>query len=288
MKRAFGILAALLFLLSCTIPAFADLIWSPSDRFYESLPGKTEIRRTYQVPEDLTVNLYDAPAGGTPIRTLQSGETLYVVASFPIREELWACALLPDTNGDTCWCRLGRLQLLYDHQSFLEEYSDSIEKEPDIPPLTAKDVQAPIPLWTYPNSGISHASINAQSMTSGYYHGGEVAYYYLYTANDGTQWGYITYFFGDSGWVYLNDLSSTDIPIILRKEANTVTDTSEAEQDPIPLSQLPVEIVREKAGEKRAPAQYDLDKRDLGWVCFLISAVAVCTALLILAVKHRK
>ena len=71
MKRAFAVLAALLFLLSCTIPVFADLIWSPSDRFYESLPGKTEIRRSYQVPDTLTVNLYDAPAGGKSIRTLQ-------------------------------------------------------------------------------------------------------------------------------------------------------------------------------------------------------------------------
>lgn len=228
MKRLFLILC----LIAClTISVSADILWEPLDndyyrKHYMSAQG---IDRKYVVPEGMTVDVYTAPEGGKLMKTLEAGTRVYVGFSMELDGEIWAVGYPLGDYQTEGWFRLGRLQLEYDHEMFMENFSGQV-KSTDLS-YDVENFTESIPTWTYPGSGVSAGVIDAQWMSPDY-NDGKLTIDRVYTDPDGGEWGYVGYYMGRYGWAYLTDLHEETPPTYVQTPESTVTDTAQTEEAP--------------------------------------------------------
>ena len=125
MKRLFSFSLTLLMLLALSAPAFADILWPPSDNsFYDAHWENCEYegRSYYANGKKGFVTLWDAP-GGSEVRVqYRNGETLWVGCTYRGGWALVSCREGRDELSG--WVPLKDLYLVYDHISFEEEYGD--------------------------------------------------------------------------------------------------------------------------------------------------------------------
>lgn len=280
MKKFFSLLAALLLCASLIVPAAADVLWEPFDNDYymNDYDNCLVVARIYGVPEGMTVSLYESPEGGEQLATLEAGTRVYVGFSKTVDGQVWGVGYPLGDWKNEGWFRLGRLQLEYDHEAFLEDPDIQISAEALV--FDCKAFTDPIPTWTYPGSGILKTTLECD-WNQVAFNDGKLECSLVYIDPDGGKWGYIGYFMGPCGWMYLDDPYSENPPSFPREPENTVTDRSPTEENPDPDFK-PVEYIEQMV------ADHTLDRRDLGWVIALVAAVTVVTALLILGIKHRK
>ena len=284
MKKLVSLAFSLLLMTLCILPAAADILWEPYEndyymnRGYENFTG---IARNYYVPDGMTVNLYESPKGGKLIKTLEAGARVYVGFSETIDGEVWGVGYPLDDWETEGWFRLGRLQLEYDHSAFMEEFSDQIEATSGS--INATLLTDPVPTWTYPGSGVIDITLDC-NWKEVQFNDGKLEYRQLYTDPEGGQWGYVGYFMGHCGWIYLDDLHDETPPAFPQESENTVTDTRPTEDNPNSDYREP------EYGQDAefTDVNYDLDRRNLGWVVILVVTIMAVTALAIFAIKHRK
>lgn len=222
--RRFIILA--LTLLLCCAAVSADMLWEPMDNAY--LEGRDYeyddyYDRIYVVPEGMTANLYKSPETGGIIKTLEAGTRVYAGPVLTLNGTTWA-AVYPLGDWDSeGWINLDRLQRTYEHEDFAEDFGDSFVTTDEV--LTADDVDGDIQTWSYPGSGEGDRTIPREALGSGY-NDGVVSFQYIYTDPDGGRWGYVGYYMGRCGWVWLDDPCATEAPLFPREPENTVKDTS--------------------------------------------------------------
>ncbi len=258
--KKWSVLFVVLILCSFVLPVSADILWEPFDNSYymNDYDSCTTIARNYYVPEGSTVNFYKNPEGGALITTVEGGTRIYVGFSKEVDGEVWGVGYPLgqfDTEG---WFRLGRLQLEYDSQLFMEEHRDAIVAE-TVTFETAELTNA-VPTWTYPGSGIADRTLDFEWEKIDY-NDGKLECTQVYTDEAGGRWGYVGYYMGRCGWIYLDDLYTTEPPAFPQQAPNTVTDTSPAEASP---STVPV------------------------WIWFLIPAVVLCTAAGIILLRKSR
>jgi len=260
MKKLVSLLLVILLLSACILPVSADILWEPySNDYYmsKSYDTFTSIARTYFVPDGMTVNFYDSPQGGKLMKTVDAGTRIYVGFSRDIGGEVWGVGY-PYGDWETeGWFRLGRLQLEYDHKSFMEDFSEQIENVTDY--IDATKLTAPVPTWTYPGSGVIQITLDC-IWEQVQYNDGKLEYRSLYTDPDGGRWGHVGYFMGRCGWIYLDDLYTETPPTFPQEAESTVTDTAPIEESPT---------------------------ASLTWVYILIAAVAAGTAIAIVILKRK-
>ena len=245
-----------LFCVSFLIPASADALWEPYDVLYYRT-GLPRIDQIYVVPDGMTVNVYDSPIAKGVIKTLVSGDRIYIGPYDTVRGDTWGVGyVLGDWDAEG-WVRLGRLQKEYSNQEFQEDFGDQFVSTDD--QLTQTDIETEIITWTYPGSGIVDATL-PKEVLEGSYNGGVMDFRYVYTDSDGGRWGYVGYFMGRCGWVYLNDPETLDAPSFPQTPENTVTDTSPEEAS---------------------------GTSPLIWIGLLILAACTATAVIILRLKRR-
>ncbi|MGN0478129.1 MAG: hypothetical protein ACI4GO_01725, partial [Hominenteromicrobium sp.] len=110
----------------------------------------------------------------------------------------------------------------------------------------------------YPGSGVWAGSISELNPN---YDDGKLSYHDIYTDPDGGQWGYVGYYMGRCGWIYLDDLENPDPPQFPQEAENTVTDNS-------PTEEVPVDFTP--------------------WIVVaLVAAVAVGTGILLVGLKRK-
>ncbi len=259
MKRTMTTLTlALILLVSLALPVSADVLWEPYQNAYYDYEKCEPVARIYAVPDGMTVNLYSAPEGGTLLETMEAGTRVYVGFRQKVGGQVWGVGYpLGDGAYAEGWFRLGRLQLEYDHEQFMEDFDVAVEDG-----AIAKDyeVQDQIYTWTYPGSGIQDGAISAIHPD---YNEGKLTYSYVYTDPAGGRWGYVGYYMGRCGWIYLDDLENPNPPQFPQQAASTVTDTAPTEE---------------------APAV----NASLTWVIALVAAVVAITGVLIAVLKKRK
>lgn len=228
-RKLFCVCLIVLFTLGFAIPASADMLWEPYDDAYFQKNYQTldYMDQTYVVPDGLTVNFYEDPVQGGLTQTLQPGTKVYVGPYGTINGEVWACGhILGDWHSEG-WFRLNRLQKVYSHEDFVNDFGDSFTSCPD--KLTQEDIAIEVLTWTYPGSGTIDGTIPKEALQTGY-NDGILEFSQLYTDPNGGRWGYVGYFMGQCGWVYLDAPEASDAPVFPQAAENTVTDTTQEEE----------------------------------------------------------
>jgi len=260
MKKLISLLFVSLLLCCCIPPVSADILWEPySNDYYmsKSYDTFTGIARIYYVPDGITVNFYESPEGGKLMKTVDAGTRIYVGFSRSLGGEVWGVGYPLGDWETEGWFRLGRLQLEYDHDAFCEDFSDQIEEVSGS--MDATKLTAPVPTWTYPGSGEIHTTLDC-IWEQVQFNDGKLEYRLLYTDPDGGQWGYVGYFMGSCGWIYLDDLYTETPPAFPQEPESTVTDTSPTEEAPSP---------------------------SLAWIYILVAVVVVATAAILVIFKRN-
>ena len=228
-------------ILICTfqLTVYADLLVFPGDpsgrndyfdnHIHRSL---TPIGQDYQVPNGMTVTLYESPESGGILKTMTAGDIITIAYQLELNETIWG---IGRAYPDTGWVRLGRLQKIYSHEDFLSDYDPDI-KQPILAFLDVSQFTEPIYVWTYPGSGVLKETLDPEFFTPEHYHEGLLEYRKLYTDPDGDHWGYVGYFMGQcNGWIFLDDLHNPEPEFHLNPVLkNTVTDTNPIEEEPKP------------------------------------------------------
>ena len=226
------LLLIIIVLLANTVSA--DILWEPLDNeyYWEHYEETQGVHAKYEVPEGMTVNIYTAPSDGTLIKTLEAGTVVYVGQSAEINGEIWAAGYPLWDYETEGWFRLGRLQKQYSHYEFTKEFSSDISS--DGGELIAANIGGSIYTWTYPGSGCSDGILEQELLESGSdYNDGKVSYDLVYTDPNGGKWGYIGYYMGRVGWMYLDDPTNPEPPLTLDVTIeNTVTDTAPEDNAP--------------------------------------------------------
>lgn len=260
MKRNItALLLTLVLLLAFTASASADMLWEPYGNEFYNYEDCETVARFYFVPEGQTVNLYETPRSTEPLAVLQPGTRVYVGFRQEVDGEIWGVGYASQDSYQEGWFRLGRLQQEYDHQAFYAEHQDQLTEYED--QLLGYEIKETIRTWTYPGSGISDGQIPQLYAD---YNDGVLDCRYVYTDPNGGQWGYVGYYMGHCGWIYLDDPENPAPPSFPQFAKNTVTDT----------------------GDETAP-QTAMDP-ELIWILALVAAVVLLTAGGIFLLKHKK
>ncbi len=225
MKKLLTMLLALTTLLALAVPAWADVIWEPNNRFYEthrdqceSVPG----RAYYANGKDGFVTLWDAPNGSTVAMQLENGETVHVQWMYGD----WGYA---ERDGDGGWVPMADLYVIYDYISFAEDHAD------DIRPYAGEfadydgDAEA-ICFFSYPGAPeIQYTYTLADwgevllNLTGGA--GRESYIQSVYVDGNGLTWGFVGYMYGRlNAWFCLDNPAAEGIMTSCIPESDMLID----------------------------------------------------------------
>lgn len=211
MKRILTCALALLTALALAAPAFADLLWSPTDNpFYHAhFQGcEYEGRSYYANGKKGFVTLWDAPNDGTVRAQYQNGETLWVGYTY---QGEWALISFRDGRRDVSgWAPLEDLYPVYDHISFEEVYGDQFRDYGGEFADYGGMAGAEFWFWEYPNAygpretkKITQMELEALLGTSN-----EVpcCISKVYVDEKGQTWGFVEWLYGSRNfWILLDN-----------------------------------------------------------------------------------
>ena len=225
MKR---LICLLLVLLTLTVSASADILWEPFDNAYYNSAGYENfdyMNRTYVVPEGMTATVYANPTTGGVVKVLEAETRIYIGPYGEIDGELWGAGYPYGDWENEGWVRISRLQLEYDHDAFLQDYGKDITGG-EFTAAQVTELNGTVPTWTYPGSGVRDRELIFDGNDYGY-NDGLLTCIQHYTDPEGGQWGYVGYYMGSCGWIYLDDLYAEDPAFRLNAPVeSTVTDTA--------------------------------------------------------------
>lgn len=195
-KKWFGILFVLCGLLLFPKAAFADVIWTPQDDFYDQHYEECEhIDRVFTAngPGGKVI-LYENPESSKEIMTMENGAKMYISFSYKDGKGVeWGVYENSDDNS-TGWAPMAYLEVVYDNISFTEEFGDQFVEREGM--LDSSLVQDEIYYWDYPGS---ENGFSAELMKN-------IEYTTVFEDEDGREWAFISYHFGiRSKWVCIDD-----------------------------------------------------------------------------------
>ena len=185
-------------LISCAVPACADVIWGPEDDFYEAHWEECYyvFNRTYNLAgQDGSVDFWSAP-DGIVLKKLPNDEEIFVSYCWPGETEEWVCVTIRGETAEeevTGWVRVADMTLLYDSLEFFKDHAEEIDQDSKL------SVQFDmLKLFPYPNGPEEDASVHDDWEE-------ELPFSATYTDEAGLQWGYISYWYGyREQWVCLD------------------------------------------------------------------------------------
>ncbi len=218
-------------MVSGLLSARADLIWEPEDPFYMEKSWEEDKRdefvhldRNYFVNQEQGyLYVVDDPENQNITDALENGTLVYISFTYLDGEGTdWGVIQYQRTSdGDvtpnygnpgedepevrTGWIRMEDVSLVYDSKAFMQEYAGELELasgQENVSLEKGEEVQC----WTYPGSGsISGTIPNVDD---------KFHVDYLYTDQDGREWGHIVYYYGVRDvWVCLTDPAATNLPV---------------------------------------------------------------------------
>lgn len=211
------LLCTVLALLTLTSAARADLIWEPQNSFYEKHRSECrhEDRLYYANGSEGFITFWDAPGGSMVAGQCENGEMLRVYFVY----ENWGCITfwkgVQEISG---WAPMADLVLVYDSQSFQEEYAGQIR---DYNGEFADYDGAPeqINFYAYPGAAGVDSSIPLSqwkellpSLTGTADQ--ESAISQVFTDENGLTWGYLGYLYGMRDvWFCLDEPDGGSFPL---------------------------------------------------------------------------
>lgn len=273
MKAILKLLAGLI-IIFCTLTntgyvAYADLIWTPDDEFYEKHSDEcVRVERSFTAngPEGETV-LWKSPGSKKKIATFENETEFYVEYVYTDKKEKqWGIVQTVQGSG---WLRMEELLFIYDNIAFCEQHVSEFRAYNG--EFDDYVVEEAILLWTYPGSGKTNGKIsefdNLHSIQ------------YVYTDQEGRQWGY--YAFTDTvnwnrrwgysaAWICLTDPINDKLPVIKYEITPDIIDVQPYKQPQQP-------------GQTQAEQGFDKDNSSI----ILYLGIAVITLLVATAVLIR-
>lgn len=208
MKKNLLCLLLSLVVLSFCCSAAADVIWEPENNFYKSHAEECEyVDRSYLANgSEGYVAVYPTPKDKRPAEYLYNGSNVYVSYSW----QGWGLVNYYDNQGELHfedgWIRLESLSPDYDHEAFMAEHKEEMWKPEAPATLNLASYEAAY-LWELP--GTATAPWNMKSM------GTEdvLSFRQVWTDEFGNDWGYVGYFYQNSGWVCLSAPETPNLPV---------------------------------------------------------------------------
>lgn len=240
-KYAAALLLCLATLIMTYSVVLADVIWEPNDSFYKKHTDDCEYEdRTYIANgEKGYITVYKDPKSKEAEGYSENGNTYFVSFVYPksapedkkwgiIEYQVEEKGIFTEPDGSkktkTGWVKMEEMMVNYDHYSF---YSDHREEFNDysggFDPFSYED---PILFWTFPGSGVIGSRIdmnNNQDM--------DLNFSYLYTDDEGQEWGYVGYFYASSGWVCLSDPTNEKLPVTAPNQEDLIKPSLPASVD---------------------------------------------------------
>lgn len=218
-RKAWGfICAAVMFLcLTAGETAFADVIWTPDDSFYEEHYEDCEYvgRGYYANGPGGYISVMEKPGGGKHLDNIANGSIFFVSMSYAKEaggtwglvqyhmdgEGLVVADYSWEENGDAVvgWIDMDSLLAVYDGYSFAEEHEAQI-KDTDagsMPKVSMPD-EGVIYLWEYPGSEVSYGELHFLE--------GKMEIDKIYEEPGKDVWGHSSYYYGYKNfWINLSN-----------------------------------------------------------------------------------
>ena len=200
MKKILIAAAAMIICAAMSAAVSADVIVEPADSFYNSHSGEIEAingrnARRFELAAETKV--YNDP-NGKAVGKLSAGISPYISYYYTDKSGVkWGGYFDYSGDDELLWIPVDGLDYVYDNYSFEEEHKDKIT-DGGADEYASYKTDKTIYLWAYPGST---ESISMES------HPDEFMTYVskIYTDTTGGKWGYISYIWGESGWIYLDD-----------------------------------------------------------------------------------
>ena len=272
---------AMFLCLTAGMTAFADVIWTPDDTFYEENYEDCEyVGRSYYAngPKGY-ISVMERPDGGRHLAYISNGPIFFVSMTYdkgaggtwglvqyhmdgeglPEADYSW------EEDGDAVvgWIDMDSLLAVYDGYTFAEEHEAQI-KDTDagsMPEISIPD-EGVIYLWEFPGSVDSCGELHFLE--------GEMVIDKTYEEPDGDVWGHSSYYYGYKNfWINMSNPGQT-VPAAETSEAPELVPAMDREQ----LSDLPARG-QEGTGITAAAA-------------ILVTGTVILTAVLIYVMASRR
>jgi hypothetical protein len=135
MRRFFAMLTAAVCVLALTVPAFADVIWTPEDDFFKAHQSECKVeRRNYYInSRDGWADLQISPVNEKTVARAKNGAEVTVGFTYEKNGVKWGVVYYNaaenkkdwtkwDKESGVGWVKMSELLLIYDEQSFEEEH----------------------------------------------------------------------------------------------------------------------------------------------------------------------
>ena len=237
MKKArLLILGLISFLLLIGLPytsARADVIWTPSDGFFEKNYEKcVQVGRSYYVNgKEGYVQVLKSPSSSHKIGCIANGNSLYVsfsyrdkngedwgVVQYKIDEKGTTPPAWSDEGAATGWVKMDSLLVIYDNISFMEEHKKDLKEykgDYDFNKCKEKLV-----FYSYPGSGVVCYTLSMKDYKD---FPTPLDISSIYTDEQGKDWGYVVYYRNiRTAWICLSSPEDENLPKTMAEKADLV------------------------------------------------------------------
>lgn len=198
MKKTLSLLLCVLFAAALAVPALGDVIWEPGNSFYWNHNSDcTRVEADYEAQSDAEIR--PDPQKKSTDGTVPAGEEVYIY----YRWKDWGYVENQYGQG---WVDLTRFRRLYNGADFAADHADEIVSRNGTVPRGTGDT---IFLWTFPGSGVIAGSVDGDVFS---WAEEDPGYYEVWTDENGHTWGHVSYYYGERGWVFLDDPDAADLP----------------------------------------------------------------------------
>jgi len=268
MKKHYFALPLIALVLSMVFPvvsARADLIFPPSDSFYDNNARDCVYvnRDYYSNGKEGYVTFLSEP-GGREVEKRKNGEIFWIQFTYDKNGETWGVAEFDSdiTPGQvTGWVPLKQMEAVYDYISFEEDHKNEISQYTD-------DYQLPtgtseIILWKWPGSGeiaVKMPFLDSPWQTA----------VNSYIDSAGREWLQMQYYAGyRNTWLCLDDPDNPDIPAFNPAPSPVLY---------APVDTLPVDVQQPESGSSPLVLA----------VILVIVVVAAAVALILILYRRKK
>ena len=201
MKLLWAVLIAAV-TMTAAIPVHADVIYEPYDNDFFREHEKDMVREDhiFEVIAEKGSDVYESPVSSKTVGSVQKGERFLGAVSY--RDEqgnTWICLTkFMGTSPFEGWVSADCLWVVYDSSLFHEQYAGSIAAKSGTVTVTpdTKDVY----LFPYPGAPEAYNILHPKGNETI-----QLDYLGVFTEEDGTEWGNVTYYYGNRDvWVRLD------------------------------------------------------------------------------------
>ena len=192
MKKCAWIWAVVICWMLSAMPAKADAIWEPNDNFYnEHREDCKYVNRTFIANgPDGEVIVYKSPENPMVAGTWENGFKAYI--SFVYTDEdgnEWG--IYENYETDVMgWVPMAYMKVVYDGISFAEEFGESFVEESGV--ISEEYAGQILHCFAYPGAKSSY-EFHTEGMNE------MPPYQYTFTDEQGLEWGYVGYFYEETG-----------------------------------------------------------------------------------------